>query len=138
MATRYEKDFLEVEKNGIGEFGTVYKCIKRLDGCVYATKCSMKTLGGLSDENLAMHEVHAHVVLGHHSRMVPYYSAWAQDDHVIIQNKYCNGGSLQATISENAVWQSFPRAQTPGYPSIDFPWASVPPQLWHGAPGHQT
>ena len=61
----------------------------------------MKTLGGLSDENLAMHEVYAHVVLGHHSCMVPYYSVWAQDDHMIIRNEYCNGGSLQAAISEN-------------------------------------
>ena len=58
----------------------------------------MKTLGGLSDENLAMHEVYAHVVLGHHSCMGPYYSAWAQDDHMIIQNEYW---SLQAAISEN-------------------------------------
>ncbi|KAB0349080.1 hypothetical protein FD754_013937, partial [Muntiacus muntjak] len=94
MASHYEKDFLEVEKNGAGEFGTVCKWIKRLDGCIYAIKCSMKTLGGLSDENLSMQEVHAHVV--------PYYSAWAQDEHMIIWNEYCKGGSLQAAISENA------------------------------------
>lgn len=50
MASRYEKEFLEVEKIGVGDFGTVYKCIKRLDGCVYAIKRSTKPLGGLSDE----------------------------------------------------------------------------------------
>uniref|UniRef100_A0A8B9XY45 Wee1-like protein kinase 2 n=1 Tax=Bos mutus grunniens TaxID=30521 RepID=A0A8B9XY45_BOSMU len=70
MASRYEKEFLEVEKIGVGDFGTVYKCIKRLDGCVYAIKRSTKPLGGLSDETLAMHE-------------------------------YCNGGSLQAAVTEN-------------------------------------
>ncbi|XP_057586582.1 wee1-like protein kinase 2 [Hippopotamus amphibius kiboko] len=102
MASRYEKEFLEVEKIGVGEFGTVYKCIKRLDGCVYAIKRSTKPLVGLSDENLAMHEVYAHAVLGHHPHVVRYYSAWAEDDYMIIQNEYCNGGSLQAAISENS------------------------------------
>uniref|UniRef100_A0A8C0ZR29 Wee1-like protein kinase n=1 Tax=Castor canadensis TaxID=51338 RepID=A0A8C0ZR29_CASCN len=100
MASRYEKEFLEVEKIGVGEFGTVYKCIKRLDGCVYAIKRS--TFSGLSNENLALHEVYAHAVLGHHPHVVRYYSSWTEDDHVIIQNEYCNGGSLQASISENA------------------------------------
>ena len=102
MASHYEKEFLEVEKNGAGEFGIVCKWIKRLNGCIYAIKCSMKTWGGLPDENLAMQDVHAHVVLGYCSHRVPYYSAWAQDDHMIIRNEYCQGGSLQAAISENA------------------------------------
>ncbi|XP_045420091.1 wee1-like protein kinase 2 [Lemur catta] len=102
MASRYEKEFLEVEKIGVGEFGTVYKCIKRLDGCVYAIKRSMKSFAELSNENLALHEVYAHAVLGHHPHVVRYYSSWAEDDHMIIQNEYCNGGSLQGAIAENA------------------------------------
>ncbi|XP_037370523.1 wee1-like protein kinase 2 [Talpa occidentalis] len=101
MASRYEKEFLEVEKIGVGQFGTVYKCIKRLDGCVYAIKRSTEPFAGLSNESLALHEVYAHAVLGHHPHVVRYYSAWAEDDHMIIQNEYCNGGSLQAAISEN-------------------------------------
>ncbi|XP_059112550.1 wee1-like protein kinase 2 [Peromyscus eremicus] len=101
MASRYEKEFLEVEKIGVGEFGTVYKCIKRLDGCVYAIKRSTKSFSGVSND-LDLHEVYAHAVLGHHPHVVRYYSSWAEDDHVVIQNEYCNGGSLQAAISENA------------------------------------
>ncbi|XP_070281167.1 wee1-like protein kinase 2 [Myotis yumanensis] len=101
MTSRYEKEFMEVEKIGVGEFGTVYKCIKRLDGCVYAIKRSTDSFAELSNENLVLHEVYAHAVLGHHPHVVRYYSAWVEDDHMIIQNEYCNGGSLQAAISEN-------------------------------------
>ncbi|KAM5303163.1 wee1-like protein kinase 2 [Glossophaga mutica] len=101
MTSRYEKEFMEVEKIGVGEFGTVYKCVKRLDGCVYAIKCSTKSFAQLSNENSALHEVYAHAVLGHHPHVVRYYSAWVEDDHMVIQNEYCNGGSLQAAIAEN-------------------------------------
>ncbi|XP_005365948.1 wee1-like protein kinase 2 [Microtus ochrogaster] len=101
MASRYETEFLEVEKIGVGEFGTVYKCIKRLDGCLYAIKCSSKPFSGSSND-MDLHEVYAHAVLGHHPHVVRYYSSWTEDDHMIIQNEYCNGGSLQAVISENA------------------------------------
>ncbi|XP_054419896.1 wee1-like protein kinase 2 [Pteronotus mesoamericanus] len=100
MTSRYEKEFMEVEKIGVGEFGTVYKCIKRLDGCVYAIKRSTESFTDLSNENSALREVYAHAVLGHHPHVVRYYSAWVENDHIIIQNEYCNGGSLQAAISE--------------------------------------
>ncbi|XP_002721879.1 wee1-like protein kinase 2 [Oryctolagus cuniculus] len=102
MDARYEKEFLEVEKIGVGAFGTVYKCIKRLDGCVYAIKRATKPSAASSNENSDLREVYAHAVLGHHPHVVRYYSAWSEDDHMIIQNEYCNGGSLQSAISENA------------------------------------
>lgn len=95
---RYHKEFHEVELIGTGEFGSVFKCINRLDGCTYAIKKSIKPVAGSINEKNALNEVQAHAVLGKHEHVVRYYSAWAEDNHMIIQNEYCNGGSLADTI----------------------------------------
>ncbi|XP_050717211.1 wee1-like protein kinase 2 isoform X1 [Eriocheir sinensis] len=92
--SRYHHEFLELEQIGQGEFGGVYKCRHRLDGCIYAIKKSLKPVAGSINERIALNEVYAHAVLGKHPYVVRYYSAWAENNHMIIQNEYCNGGSL--------------------------------------------
>ena len=44
--SRYHEEFLETDKLGDGEFGAVYKCIHRLDGCSYAIKKSKTPVAG--------------------------------------------------------------------------------------------
>jgi wee1-like protein kinase len=97
---RYHQEFLELELIGTGQFGSVYKCINRLDGCIYAIKKSRKPVAGSVFEKTALNEVYAHAVLGKHQHVVRYFSAWAEDNHMIIQNEYCNGGSLADRLQE--------------------------------------
>lgn len=108
---------MELELIGRGQFGSVYKCVNRLDGCIYAVKKSTKPVAGSVFEKTALNEVYAHAVLGtqifffafcivynlfigKHQHVVRYYSAWAEDNHMIIQNEYCNGGSLADKIAQ--------------------------------------
>ncbi|XP_077289858.1 wee1-like protein kinase [Arctopsyche grandis] len=93
--SRYHQEFVEKELLGRGSFGSVHRCVNRLDGCVYAVKRSLRPVTGSQSEKAALNEVYAHAVLGKHQHVVRYYSAWAEDHHMIIQNEYCDGGSLQ-------------------------------------------
>lgn len=99
--SRYNEEFHEVCKLGDGAFGSVYKCVHRLDGCTYAIKKSKTPVAGSVYERNALNEVYAHAVLGKHPHVVRYYSAWAEEDHMYIQNEYCNGGSLAEYVDEH-------------------------------------
>ena len=47
---RYHKEFHEISLLGKGEFGSVHKCLNRLDGCVYAVKKSLMPVAGSPNE----------------------------------------------------------------------------------------
>lgn len=99
--SRYNAEFAEISTIGSGQFGSVHKCVNRLDGCIYALKRSLKPVAGSVNEQNAMREVYAHAVLGKNPHVVRYYSAWAEDGHMLIQNEYCEGGSLADLIEKN-------------------------------------
>ena len=85
---RFQKEFLE-----IGTLGSSHHCFHRLDGCKYTLE-RLPAAGSLN-------EVWAHAALDQHRNIVTYYSAWAEDGHVIIQREFCNGGSLLDTSRNN-------------------------------------
>ena len=48
--TRFDEEFHILETVGNGQFGVVYKCINRMDGCVYGIKKSRFPVAGSSYE----------------------------------------------------------------------------------------
>lgn len=100
--SRYLTEFEEKRLLGTGEFGCVYLCTNRMDGCDYAIKKSNKPIvPGSANERRALNEVFAHAVLGKHENVVRYFSAWSENKYMLIQNEFCNGGSLQDAIEEH-------------------------------------
>ncbi|KAI3371582.1 hypothetical protein L3Q82_024152 [Scortum barcoo] len=98
MLSRYESEFLELECIGVGEFGAVYKCVKRLDGCLYAIKRSRRPLAGSANER-CMHML----FLGTTHTLYAIILHGQKTSHMIIQNEYCDGGSLSDAIVKKEV-----------------------------------
>lgn len=48
--SRYKEEFCEECVVGSGEFGTVFKCVNKLDGCTYAIKRSREPVAGSAFE----------------------------------------------------------------------------------------
>ncbi|KAH7430207.1 hypothetical protein KP509_09G088500 [Ceratopteris richardii] len=90
-ASRYREEFHEIEEIGRGNFSTVFKVLKRLDGCLYAVKRSHNQLLQDSERRQALTEVQALAVLGLHEHIVRYHTAWFENDHLYIQMELCDG-----------------------------------------------
>ncbi|EYU35764.1 hypothetical protein MIMGU_mgv1a020413mg [Erythranthe guttata] len=77
---RYGTNFHEIEKIGYGNFNQVFKVLKRLDGCMYAVKHSMRQD---AKRCKALMEVQALAAL------VGYYSSWFENKQLYIQLELC-------------------------------------------------
>jgi wee1-like protein kinase len=90
--SRYEEDFEQLAVLGKGSFGTCFKSVKRLDGCVYAVKRTNRRIRGDIDRNHVLKEVYALSSLCNAEEtphVVRYFSAWIEDGHLYIQNELC-------------------------------------------------
>ena len=55
--SRFYQDFDIIGELGTGSFGTVFKCLSRLDGCMYAVKAAKRKAKGNADRDRMLKEV---------------------------------------------------------------------------------
>lgn len=92
IVSRLANDFDIVNVIGTGTFGTVYRVKGKIDEVLYAVKRSIRRFRGSLDRTRMMHEVHALAALSANedvTSIVRYYSAWIEEDHVLIQMELC-------------------------------------------------
>ncbi|KHN28212.1 Wee1-like protein kinase [Glycine soja] len=88
--SRYRADFHEIEQIGRGNFSSVFKVLKRIDGCLYAVKHSTRPLRLETERTKALMEVQALAALGLHENIVGYYSSWFENEQLYIQMELCD------------------------------------------------
>ncbi|CAA7408516.1 unnamed protein product [Spirodela intermedia] len=103
--SRYRADFHEIEQIGCGNFSRVFKVVKRIDGCMYAVKQSIRQLRQDTNRRQALMEVQALAALGPHENIVGYYSSWFENEQLYIQMELCDrclciNRSLVPTVGE--------------------------------------
>eukprot|EP00903_Cladosiphon_okamuranus_P017299 g15940.t1 len=90
---RFATDFEVKEVIGTGGFGTVYKVRSRVDGCLYAVKCSRRRFKGESDRQNMLMEVYALAAVCDSAQetinIVRYHQAWIEDERLYIQTELC-------------------------------------------------
>ncbi|KAF5175355.1 Wee1-like protein kinase [Thalictrum thalictroides] len=96
--SRYRTDFHEIEQIGWGNFSRVFKVLKRIDGCMYAVKHSIRQLHLDTERTHALMEVQALAALGYHQNTVGYYNSWFENAQLYIQMELCDR-SLSITRS---------------------------------------
>ncbi|CAH8336810.1 unnamed protein product [Eruca vesicaria subsp. sativa] len=87
--SRYLTDFHEIQQIGVGNFSRVFKVLQRIDGCLYAVKCTKKLYLD-SERRKAMMEVQALAALGFHENVVGYYNSWFENEQLYIQLELCD------------------------------------------------
>ena len=114
--SRFENDFQTISTLGSGSFGTVLKCISRLDGCFYAIKTTTRPMRGNFEKHRYLKEVHALSALCNQPEkgtfhIVRYHQTWIEDGHLYIQTELCDQGTLThhltsgETLSEDERWK---------------------------------
>jgi len=102
--SRFNQDFDIIGQLGNGSFGTVYKCLSRLDGCMYAVKAAKRKAKGVSDRDRMLKEVYALAALSDQAdtaafHIVRYHQAWMEDNRLFIQTELCSS-TLQQEMEQ--------------------------------------
>jgi len=114
VSSRFSDDFEIVGELGQGSFGTVYKCLSKLDGCTYAVKAGRRQCKGVLDRDRMLKEVYALAALSDHSdgaafHIVRYHQAWMEDNRLYIQTELCtstlHGEMMAGTIDEKRIFK---------------------------------
>ena len=92
---RFESDFDILGTIGKGSFGTVYQCMSKLDGVMYAIKETKRQAKSLVDKQCMLKEVYALAALSDQGdvatfHIVRYHQAWMSNDaRLYIQTELC-------------------------------------------------
>lgn len=110
LGSRFDQTF-EIDKTlATGSFGTVSRCIKKIDGCVYAVKRITREFTGALAKAKSLREVFAMAALekkGCCPHLVRYYDAWIEDSkRLYIQLEMARHGSLSSQLKSNIRFSS--------------------------------
>ncbi|OWZ07390.1 WEE protein kinase [Phytophthora megakarya] len=102
--SKYLSDFSELGLIGSGSFSKVYKCMKKIDGWVYAVKKSKRHFRGKADTAIfeGKQTLQALAALSSSNHVVRYFDAWIEDDLLYIQLENLEGCSLAGFVNKYA------------------------------------
>ncbi|CAG9316907.1 unnamed protein product [Blepharisma stoltei] len=100
---RYNHDFIQESLLGSGNFGSVYKCLNKLDGLHYAVKQIKTNYRHQNMRNTALQEAYALATsstYGDNTNIIRYHSVWIEHDFLYISMELCEC-SLSQYIQKN-------------------------------------
>ncbi|XP_054262303.1 wee1-like protein kinase [Macrosteles quadrilineatus] len=107
--SRLHEEFIVLEEIGKGVHGCVFKCLNRMNGCIYAIKKTLHPIKTDFQEKIVRNEIYAHGILIH-PNVVCNFSSWIEEDFGFIQNEYCDLGNLEEYIKGNKLSENLLRS----------------------------
>ena len=103
---RYDHDFIQLGVLGSGEFGTVFKCLNKLDGFYYAVKQLRITAKSMRNEALQEAYILASSsMIDDNCYIIRYYSVWTEGSYLYICIELCEN-SLKKHIEKTQVTEN--------------------------------